>query len=143
MLTKEKIFFISNYLSSFNLVSQYYEYYDSKYLEIIEKHADVLFANVLRSVLNYCKVNKVKIVEFDDVKIAYFLGKELSILENDFVYMIVMVDILNFLTKHKTSREASKDMLRKIKNHITNGTWTEEYGQHGIYSIFKTIIKSC
>lgn len=143
METQKNISFVSNYLACFDLVSQYFEFYDKRNLEAIEKYADILFVNVLKGVFKYCEINKVKIVEFDDVKIVFFLGRELSILENNSDYMIVMVDILNFLTKHKTSRNASTDMVKKIKSHIRNDTWREEYGQHGIYSIFKTLIKSC
>lgn len=143
MEAKKNIEYVSNYITSFDSVSQYFEYYDKKYLEAIKRHDEILLTNVLQNILNYCKINAVKIVEFDDVKICYFLGKELAKLENDSNYMLVMVDILNLLTKHKTSKNTSEDMVKKIKKHITEDTWSKEYGIHGIYAIFKTVIKSC
>lgn len=143
MDTRKNIETVSNYLNTFNIVSEYFEQYKEGSIQVIEQNAEVLFVNVLKSVLSYCQINKVRITEFDDVKIVYFLGQELSKMQNDCEFMITAIDILDFLVFDKHGHYASKDMVAKIKNHIKNDTWMEEYGQHGIYSIFKTLIKSC
>lgn len=138
----DTLYYLENYLSQFDFAISQYDYFTPSSGEKIKLHAETIFTNVLTDVLEYCKNNDVKVVEFDDVKIIYFIGKETSRLENNNEYLKIAVGIMNSITIHSTGNGIDFEMLNKIYKAIDKNRWHEEYGNNGIYTLFKTMIRT-
>lgn len=142
MDNNDTVYYLENFLSQFNFAISSYDLYAPGYGEKIKNHSETIFTNVLTDVLEYCKNNDVKIVEFDDIKIIYFIGIESSRLENDSKYLKIAVDIMNTITIHSTGKSICEQMLNKIYRNIEKNRWHDEYGDNGIYTLFKSAIRT-
>lgn len=142
MDTNDTIYYLESYLGQFNFALSLYDLYASGCGEKIKNHSETIFASVLTDVLEYCANNDVKIVEFDDIKIIYFIGKQASRLENDNMYLKIAVEIMNTITEHSTGKGICQQMLNKIYNNIEKNRWHDEYGNNGIYTLFKSAIRT-
>lgn len=142
MNDQNTIEFMENYLMHFNIAVDSFEYEHNGFGKILKGHSETLLSSVLIDVLSYCKTNDVRIVDFDDIKIIYFIGREASKLENNNEFLKTSVNLMNKITLHSTKKRLCEEMIRKIKDRINDNTWEKEYGNSGIYTIFKTSIRT-
>lgn len=130
-----------DYLQTFNVVVEYFKNEDKLDFNEIEKNRDSLFTNTLNDILEYCKINRVYIQDFDDYKITYFMGVRLTKKTDNSEYLISTLKILDILVKKDSNNFIDENMIQKIILNIQANKWEDNYGKYGIYSIFKSCSK--
>ncbi|NPA11103.1 MAG: hypothetical protein GXO62_02550 [Epsilonproteobacteria bacterium] len=132
----------TDYIQTFNIVLEYFKLADKKLYDFILENYRELLQEVLDAILLYCKENCVKIVNFDDYKIVYFLGIKVFDKTGEIKYLISMLKVLESLLYSETDKNISNEMLQKILINAKNKTLKKNYGEYGIYYIFKTCYKT-
>ncbi|MFA6195260.1 MAG: hypothetical protein WC656_01295 [Sulfurimonas sp.] len=133
-------YYKNDFFATLNIVIEYYKFEDRTIADKIAIHKN-LPEDIFIKVLDYCKDQNVKVINFDDMKITYFLGIELYKLSKDDKYMLTMLNILNKLVYLETAHFIDKDIFIKIRSSVINDKWQNFYGIYGIYTIFKNCYK--
>lgn len=105
---------------------------------------------VLIMIIRYGETYKTDILDWDDFKIAYWLGFFLTKLENDKSYLLNMLDVCNALMYANNKKMIHNDMLQKMKliidsnsNELMKLFDENHFGTCGVYFAIKTLDKSC
>jgi hypothetical protein len=139
--------FSTDYILTFNTVLKYYEDIDKDIINyILSKKIDKkLLFSVLEDIFEFSLRHRtlkdnipVKIGNFDDMKIVYFLGIHLCDISGDKKYLNNMVRILDQLVYAEQEEFINNRIGTKIYNSIERNNWKEIFGIDGIYMIFKS-----
>lgn len=104
---------------------------------------------VLIMIIRYGETYKTDILDWDDFKIAYWLGFFLAKIENDKSYLLNMLDVCNALMYANNKKMIHNDMLQKMKLIIDSNPKNvmklfdeNHFGTCGVYFAIKTLDKS-
>ncbi len=97
---------------------------------------------VFDELIKYWQSFSTSVVNWDDIKITYFLGLELAASTNKKEYINLMLDVLN-ITMESIDVEISRDMVSKIKKTVAKFPVVDTInsasylGKYGIYFMYK------
>jgi len=134
----------NDFIEKFNILFlEYKEYLPEREKQLVENlDTEDILSTVFELIIDYGKCNSVDVVlDFDDIKITYFLGICISNISNtkDNVFMITSLEIL----KTHLKKNSQYVILDKLLNFLRGEKYFKEYyGLYGIYSTYKAIFYS-
>ena len=113
-------------------------------IKVLNKEYDYLEYKTMKDIYLDGYSNQINTSDTDDLKVAYFIGLNLSkyFEDNDIekkrLSQLLMISIMDFILKASTGANLDTNIFSKLQKSILRDNMEIEYGKMGVYHLFRS-----